>query len=113
MLKQTLEPEAAVEISPELAHRVEASLAMYNMLSLQAEAEKTMIIAMLEEAGITKHAALDRLMYKTVGSTSTSLDKKKLVALGVSEATIEAATTRKPKKPYWTFRKAGEKDASE
>lgn len=113
-LSQTVESAVATEItvSPELLQKIESSLAMYDMYRQALDAEKTLINALLDEAGIKKVEAGDHVVYITAGGTSSSLDKKKLIAQGVTDAMIDAATTRKPKKPYMTIRKKSEKTES-
>jgi len=116
MLKQTTEavPDLTPALSPELQQRLHASLTQYTGLCEQialleqlADAEKQQIQAVLEEGGIER-TAHNGYTVSIVRGTSSSLDKKKLVALGVTEAMLQQATTIKPKKPYVMVRKAGE-----
>lgn len=101
----TLEPE----LSPELHARLEGSVLMHATLKDMIDTERATMQAILEEAGVSKAAVDGYTVSITSGGTSASLDKKKLVALGCTEAMIAMATTRKPKKSYLTVRKAGEK----
>jgi hypothetical protein len=119
MLKQTAEVAPVVELAPELRQRLHASLSQYTGLCEQiellqqlADAEKEQIQAILEEGDVSKieHEGYNLAI---VRGTSSSLDKKRLVALGVSEALIQQATTIKPKKPYVMIRKAGESAGDE
>jgi hypothetical protein len=113
-LSQTTELIAAVELSPELQTRLHSSITQYTglqeqitMLEEMAAAEKVSIMAILEE-GETDKVTQDGYHVAIVTGSSSSLDKKKLVALGVTEAMIAAATTTKPKKPYVMLRKVGD-----
>ncbi len=106
-----LEPSVSTEASltPELQQRLESHLAMYAAAKDMMENERATIEAILNEGEVRKVQTPEFLVYLTKGGTQTRLDKKKLVALGVSEAMIAMASTTKPKKASMTIRKAGEK----
>lgn len=102
-------PSAVPQLEPELQQQLEASLAMYAMHKAAMEAERATIDAIMAEAGVKKAATDDFLVTYSDGGTSNRLDKKKLIAQGVTQLQIDAATTKSPKKPYTTIRKKGEK----
>lgn len=116
-LSQSIEP--AVELSPELRQALHAALSQYlgyqeqiALLTDLANTEKATIQTILEEAGTNKVTHDDHTV-SLVRGISTSLDKKRLVALGVGESVIAQAMVTKPKKPYITVRKVGERDDAE
>lgn len=111
----TTDVEPVGQLSHATQQRLHSVLTQYNGLREQidlleglADAERQQLQAILEEDGIDK-ALIDGFNVAIVRGTSSSLDKKKLVALGVTEAQLAMATTTKPKKPYVAVRKAGEK----
>lgn len=115
-MKATIEQTTTTELEPELQSRLSASLSMYTGLKEQialleemAAGEKAAIHAILDEAGASKVLAEGYQIHIITGTSST-LDKKKLEAQGVTKAMIEAATVRRPKKPYVDIRKQGVTD---
>lgn len=101
-------------IEPALQQQLHAALSQYTGLLEQitlleelASAEKAKIRAILEEAGTDK-TSQDGYHIALVRGTTSSLDKKRLLAQGVTEAMIAAATVTKPKQPYITVRKQSE-----
>lgn len=113
MITQTTDIEPTPELSPELLVRLHSALEMHATLKQMVEAERETIQSILDESGVAKVKAGDWAVSMTTGGTSSSLDKKKLIAQGVTPAMIDAATTHRPKKPYLTIRKAGEREDSE
>jgi uncharacterized Fe-S cluster-containing protein len=76
-------------------------------LEHQKNIEKLAVEGIMKEAGIKKMRFNDRPISWVEGTTS-KLDEKKLIALGVTLAQIHDATTITPKKPYLTIGKAKE-----
>jgi hypothetical protein len=65
----------------------------------QIEKDKAAVAAALEGTGET-HIVVDGIPVTWVFPVRSTLDKKKLLAQGVTMAQIEAATTTEPGKPY-------------
>jgi hypothetical protein len=114
MPSTSLETHTAASLTPELEARLHSALTQYAgireqiaMLEEVADEEKAKMQAILDEAGADK-TTQDGYHVAIVRGTSSSLDKKRLIALGVSEAMIQQATVIKPKRPYLSVRKAGE-----
>lgn len=115
MPKLSTDTETTVELAPETQAALHSALSMYTGLKEQIELleglmdeERAKMQALLEEAGTDK-ALHDGYHVSIIRGTSSSLDKKKLIAQGVTEAMIERAATIKPKRPYVAVRKAGDK----
>jgi hypothetical protein len=99
-----------VEIAPEVQAHLAGVLSTYTDLKMQIDAltsqldtEKAVIKLILEDAGVDSVKAFGYSLSIVKGTTST-LDKAKLKAQGVTEAMLLAATTVKPKKPYLSVR---------
>lgn len=86
----------------ELVFQVEA-------INHQIDIEYLTVQSILEDAGVKK-LNVNGTPISIVEGTTSRLDKKKLIAQGITQAMIEAATTTKPKKPYLLIGK--EKDIS-
>lgn len=106
------EQQVDVSLTPDLEARLHSAVTQYvglmeqiNMLEEMADYEKAAMLAILEEAGTDK-ALQDGYHVNVIRGTSSSLDKAKLKALGVTDAMLLSATTIKPKKPYVALRKA-------
>ena len=113
MIKLTTEKTTAtaptLDLSPELQQRLHAAITQYvglaeqiDLLEELADAEKAVVMALLEEAGADKLQHSGAYL-NVIRGTDSRLNKKKLVALGVTEAQIAMATTTKPKRPYVTI----------
>jgi hypothetical protein len=114
MPSNSLETHVEESLSLELQQRLESALAMYGTYKELLDKERAHIEMILNEGGVKKSEAAGWLTYVTTGGTSSSFDKKKAIALGyLTEAQIAACTTRKPKKPFLTIKKLGEKDAGD
>jgi hypothetical protein len=119
-MKITLEQTPMSTVSTDLLAELEVRLGMYaglkadlDLLQEMVDNEKASIGALLEGAEIDKAKTDDFTMSWVRGSESTTLDKKKLLAQGVSIRQIEQATVTKPKKDYFQIRSAGKKGESE
>lgn len=108
-MKQTtaIETRTEVELSPGVGAILVATLGTYHalveekkILEAQIEIEKAAIGAIVETTGYESLGIANSKITLVRGTTS-SLDQKKLIAQGVTLAMLEAATTVKPKKPYW------------
>lgn len=104
-----------VVLTPIQQARLHASMSqiagLKDQIALLDEAiteEKVKLTALLAEASAEKLTAAGYTV-RIVRGVSTSLDKKKLIAQGITVAQIEAATTHRPKKPYLDVRRVGEK----
>jgi hypothetical protein len=113
--KTEAQPEIVATLSPDAQIRVEAQLDTIKELKLQQdlikqqmEIEKSVIFEILEDERVPKYES-DGLVCKIVRGTSTKLNKLKLFAMGVTQAQLDDATDRKPKKPYLDVRAVGEK----
>lgn len=103
-----------VQLAPEVGARLAASLDTYHelvtekkILEAAIEVEKAAIGAVVLATGYEALGiANSRITY--VRGVTTTLDKGKLIAQGVTLAQIEMATTTKPKKPYWKISGEGE-----
>ncbi len=105
------EQVAALDLTPSVRAHLVALLATYTEIKFDSDAllhqlaiEASAIGCILEEAGIakTKIEGLSLIWHR--GETTSTLDKTKLLAQGVTLAQIEAATTTKPKKIYFQIR---------
>lgn len=113
MPKTSLETDVAQSLEPALEARLHSALTQYTgireqiaMLEELADEEKARMWAILDEAGASK-TEQDGFSVSVVRGTSSKLDPKRLVALGVSEAMIASATVTTPKRPYLMVRKTG------
>lgn len=112
-----LEGTTTIELTQEQRQALETTIAQYNELATdlmliqeQVDARKAELGQLLDDAGVDKITAAGRTMYWVRGSVSSTLDKKKLIAMGVTTAMLEKATTTKTKKEYFTVRAAGQGD---
>lgn len=110
-LQQIEKTVAELELTPTQREYLEASLGTYADLKVDVEnlthlmdIEKQTIGQVLSEAGVDKARTDDFTMCWVRGSVSSTLDKKALLAAGVSLAQIEAATVTRPKKDYFQIR---------
>lgn len=113
MIKLTIENTTTVapvlELSPELQQRLHSAITQYvglteqiDLLEELADAEKATVMALLEKAGTDKLQHSGAFL-NVIRGTDSRLNKKKLIALGVTEAQIAMATTTKPKRAYVTI----------
>jgi hypothetical protein len=108
------EQRTEVVLSPEVGARLAAGLDTYHELVAQRKVldalidiEKETIGEMVTATGY-EALAIAKSRVTLVRGVTTSLDKVKLIAQGVTLAQIAAATTTKPKKPYWKISGEGE-----
>jgi hypothetical protein len=100
-----LEPKLVTKLTNELA--IYAELEAELELSKQAlDAQKSKVTQLAEQTG-EKSFGVNGHKVTLVEGTTSSLDKKKLIALGVTTAMLEEATVTKPKKAYWLITTAG------
>lgn len=99
-----------VTIEPEVQAHLAGVLNTYTELKTQLDAiqttidaEKAVIKLILEDAGVDSVKA-GGYSLSIVKGTSSTLDKRKLMAQGVTVAQLEAATTVRPKKEYLSIR---------
>jgi hypothetical protein len=98
----------ALEVSPAVKEQLLAALATYanlkfdvDLLAHQMDIEKMTIGKILEEQDI-ESLKLDEFSCKWHrGETVKTLDRTKLIAMGITPAQIEAATVETPKKEYF------------
>lgn len=114
---QTQTTETTVELAPTVQAQLEANLSTYNDLKVQAQliadamdVEKATIREIMEENSIESLKVGNQPLRMVRGVTST-LDKKKLLEQGVTQAMIDNATVTKPKKAYLDIRGVGEEAA--
>jgi hypothetical protein len=114
-LQQTVTQTTDLQLRPEQRLRLEAALDTYTLLKTdiallteQMEIEKSKIGKVLADYGVDKAQTEDFHLCWIRGSHSSSLDKKKLIAQGVTTAMLEAAMVSKPKKDYFMIRAANE-----
>lgn len=97
-----------VELDPALQLKLLQELKVYEALKAEAEENAEMLGAMKariesirEECGAKKiHLPGGYGVTRVDGGTSTTLAKKKVYALGISKAQLDACYTTKPKKPH-------------
>lgn len=113
-LTTTVVAREEVMLNPEVGQHLAAQLDTYHELVTQRkildaaiETEKEAIGAAVLATGYEKLGIASSVVTLVRGVT-TSLDKQKLIAGGVTLAQLEAATTTKPKKPYWKISGEGE-----
>jgi hypothetical protein len=109
---QTAEPT----LTPALKVKLRRELRLYlELKKLVEETQEEMNTLKAEVDAVRREAGLEVLnfegfvQYATTGGTSKRLDRKKLIAQGVTPAMLEMATTEKPKKDSVTLRCPGEK----
>jgi hypothetical protein len=113
-LTTSVESRTEVTLTPEVGARLVATLDTYHelvmqrkILEAQIETEKAMIGEIVFATGYEALGiANSKITY--VRGVTTTLDQKKLIADGVTLAQLAAATTTKPKKPYWKISGDGE-----
>lgn len=103
-MEQTL--EQTQELRPELRQRLEALLANYQVVKVDADLTKAIldkevatIYALLKDEGIEK-TELGEIKLTEVGGESSKFDPKKFVAAGGNLDHYKAAIVKKPKKKY-------------
>lgn len=113
-LEVTTTQTTTVDLAPVAAAHLSATLDTLAELKFQIDAlqhlvdiERQTVQQYMDEAGVDKMQIAGVHLAIVRGVTST-LDKKKLIALGVTPAQIEMATTTTPKKPYLTIRATNE-----
>jgi len=113
-LSTSIETRTEVELAPHTAAVLIANLDTYHDLVLQRKIldaaidhAKETIGEMVTETGY-EALAIASSKITLVRGVSSTLDKKKLLAMGVTLAQLDAATVVKPKKPYWKISGAGD-----
>jgi hypothetical protein len=108
----TTTQKTAVVLAPVAAAHLSATLDTLKELKVQMEAiqhlmeiERLTVQQYMVEAGVDK-MQVDGLNLAIVRGVTSTLDKKKLLALGVTAAQLEMATTTTPKKPYLSIRES-------
>ena len=108
-----------LKLKPLLRVKLMKRLKVYNelkgqiaALELAKDKEKAAIELMREEVGVTSFS-LEGYKVTQVTNLRSTLDKKKLVELGVTTAQIEEATVTKPGKPYLKITVPGEREHGE
>jgi hypothetical protein len=104
-----------VQIRPVLRTKLKKRLLVYAELRTQIKAleaaldkEKGEIGKIREEVGATS-LSLDGFKVTQVTNTRSTLDKKKLIAMGVTTDMLEEATTHTPGRPYEKITCPGER----
>lgn len=117
-LQQTEKTLAEIQLSDEIRARLDAYLSTYQDLNEQLAMiqdalgiEKSKIGKILADHGYNNVNTETFSLYWTRGSHSSSLNKQKLIAQGVTLAQIEAATVSRPKKDFFTIREKGKTSA--
>lgn len=106
-LSQTTKVE--VDVAPEILEQAEQGLRLYAELKRELERVKGDLGALVEQAGVNLNLGKDVGSIQAVkGGTSSRLNKKKLLTLGVKLSTIDEATVTTPKKPYTVVRVPGD-----
>lgn len=110
-LTQDVRTVADLNISPSVREHLTALLSVYADLKFDLDAiqhqldiEKMAIGHILEEQGI--HTLKDGTFALTWvrGSMTSKLDPKKLIAMGVTTAQLDAATVIRPRRDYFQIR---------
>ena len=116
-MRQTL--ETAAELTLEQRQRLEAILATYQelkvdaeLLNEQIELEKQKAYDLLKEAGIDK-TELNGIKLTEVGGETSKFDKQLFVKLGGDITIYNSAFRKKPKKKYLKITIGEEKEAGE
>lgn len=99
---QQLQLDTAIGVYTELK-------VLLDEIQAKMDVEKDVMKLVLEDAGVDS-VKVGGTSLTIVKGTSSSLDRAKLKALGVTDAMIHDATTIKSKKPYLMVRQ-GESDA--
>lgn len=106
-LATTTDTRTEVTLAPGVSAHLAAQLDTYHELVAQRKVldavidqEKDAIGATVLATGYEKLGIASSII-TFVRGVSTTLDKQKLIASGVTLAQLEAATTTKPNKPYW------------
>ncbi len=104
-----------VKLKPALKAKLTKKLKVYAELHTQLKAvqaamdkEKAEIGSLREEAGVTS-LAIDGFKVTQVTNLRTTLDKLKLIEMGVTTEMLEEATVTKPGRPYEKITCPGEK----
>lgn len=105
----TLDPTQQLQLDTAIATYTELKV-MLDDIQRQIDQEKDVMRLVLEDAGVGSVKAGGVSLAIVKGTTST-LDKAKLKAQGVTDAMLLAATTVRSKKPYLMVRSAGEEVA--
>lgn len=108
----TVEQTVEVELAPEVAQFLRAALenydewkAKFDKAEIEKKAASKAIQEVLDIVG-TKSFRFEGRMVSLVEGTTSYLDEKKLLALGVTLAQIHDATVTVPKKAYAAVGKA-------
>ncbi len=117
-IRQEAKQEATqqVTLTPQLRRKLLTELHVYARLDDQvkvleaAKAKKKDEIDKLRDQAGTDSLAVDGYKVTLVAPMRSTLDKKKLVSLGVSIETIENATVATPGRPYTRISRPGEKE---
>lgn len=114
-LQQTEQPITALDLRPEQRQRLDAALETYAMLKADAdllteqmEIEKSKIGKVLADYGADKVETDAFYLSWMRDVPNNRLDKKKLIAMGVTTQMLEDATSKKKKKAFFQIR--GKKD---
>lgn len=114
-LSVTTTETTVVQLRPALKVKLLKKLKVYAALrtqlkaiEAQMETEKAAIGVLREEAGVST-LALEGFKVTQVSNLRTSLNKMKLIELGVTTEMLEEATETKPGKPYEKITCPGDK----
>ncbi len=115
------EATVEVEIEPTLKVSLRKNLKLYASLKEQAAAAKEAVEAQaahiehLRDQTGAKSVWLDGYgrVTRVDGGTTKTLDRKKLLAQGVSQAMLENATVEKPRRAFTKISLPGEREVSE
>ena len=113
-----------IALTPQLKRKVLVELKTFAELSQQMQAlksamqqRKDRVQALFEEAGefgaLTQGISLDGYKAKYVTTIRTSLDKKALIDLGVTDEMLAEATVSKASRPYLKITAPGEREEDE
>lgn len=118
-LTMTTTQTTTVELKPRLKQKLLTELRAYaadraalKEIEARMDARKEVIGGLREEAGVTS-LALEGYRVAHVTNIRTSLNKLKLMEMGVTTDMLEAATESKPGRPYTKITIPGEKSYSE
>lgn len=110
----TTEVEIEPQLKAHLAAMVDTAIELQSQAKMLKEAidvEKKKIFDTLELIG-TDDLVIDDVKMKITRGTSTKLDLKKLYVQGITQAQIDMATVRKPKKAFVTVKHVNEPEES-
>lgn len=105
-----------VKLKPAVRARLVKSLRVYadlrdqlKVIEAAMDKHKAEIGKIRDEAGVTA-LAIEGFKVTQVSNLRTTLDKKKLIEMGVTTEMLEEATTTKPGRPYEKITCPGQKD---